>query len=139
MTNKKLPAIHIGLPSIITIFIILCMVTFATLSLVSVMKDQHFTDSLQAQNDAYYNAYNQANDQIAALAETFAEARQQNTFANLDDSYSFSIPIDDEHVLAVTCIPQDSDALYTLTQFETIITKNWSGDDTLPLLKEGVR
>lgn len=113
------------------------MVTFATLSLVNVRKDRNFSKSIQEHNDKYYDAYNIANEQIATLIQTFETARQNETFDQLESSYTFQIPVDDTHELSVAVEPVNSDLLYKLTQFEMNTTKEWSGDDSLPLLQKG--
>lgn len=128
---------NIGITTIITTFVILCMVTFATLSYVNVLNDYKLTSALKEHNDSYYAAVSNANQLIADTVKTIAAARLNDTFDTLQSSYTYNVPVDSAHSLIVVLEPVDSNQLYRLTQYAVHTTIEWQGDDTLPLLENG--
>lgn len=79
-TNKKqTPVVNIGSSSLLVIFLVLCLVTFATLSLSSARSDYSFSSRLAERKTEYYTASSQAEkvlDQIdTILAETYRDSR----------------------------------------------------------------
>ena len=56
MKKTRYPVMNMGTVSILTIFIVLCMVTFATLSFISTNKDAAFTRQIADRTTAYYAA-----------------------------------------------------------------------------------
>lgn len=78
-TNKKHPpVVNIGSSSLLVIFLVLCLVTFATLSLSSARSDYNFSSRLADRKTEYYAASSQAEevlDQIdTILAETYKDS-----------------------------------------------------------------
>lgn len=76
--KKSAPLVNIGSSLLLVIFLILCLVTFATLSLSSAQSDYNFSKKLADRKSDYYRASNQAElilDQIdGVLAETYADS-----------------------------------------------------------------
>ncbi len=56
MKKTRYPIMNMGTISILTIFIILCMVTFAALTYISTRRDASFTDRLASRTSGYYAA-----------------------------------------------------------------------------------
>ena len=78
-TNKKsTPFVNIGSSSLLVIFLILCLVTFATLSLSSAQSDYKFSQKLADRRTDYYAASNQAEEVLnsidTVLAQTYEES-----------------------------------------------------------------
>lgn len=78
--NKKhSPVVNIGSSLLLVIFLVLCLVTFATLSLSSARSDYGFSSRLAERKTDYYRASSQAEtilDQIdTVLAEAYKNAR----------------------------------------------------------------
>ena len=58
---------NIGSASILLVFVILCLVSFAVLSIVSANADSKLSARVLERTTAYYAACNQAEEQIASL------------------------------------------------------------------------
>ncbi|MGO5053850.1 hypothetical protein ACTQ6A_15290 [Lachnospiraceae bacterium LCP25S3_G4] len=158
MNKKNTPIINIGATSMLVIFIILCLTTFATLSLSSAKSDYNFSKKIATRTTAYYKASNKAMDirgEInTILANTFEQERgtyftsaskalEQMDGLNLDFSLStplisYSIKIDDSKalyvVLALSYPEQSNDAYYHIQTWQEVSTKEWSGDNKLHLI-----
>lgn len=65
MDKKNNFSPHIGLPSIMLILIVLCMVSFSILSLVSASSDLRLSQKVLQRSAAYYNACNAAEEDIS--------------------------------------------------------------------------
>lgn len=79
--NKKQASfINIGSSSLLIIFLILCLATFAILSLSSAKSDYSFSQKLAAHKTAYYNASSQA-ELIVKEIDALLEETAQNTAA----------------------------------------------------------
>lgn len=69
--NKKdQPLVNIGSASLLVIFLILCLVTFATLTLSSAVSDYRFSQKLAQRKTAYYEASNRASELLCKISET---------------------------------------------------------------------
>lgn len=140
MKQKKYPMVNLGTASILTVFIILAMVTFATLSYMSARKDAGYTSQAVTSSQQYQNAVNQAYEKIAEIDTSLFESYQSGNFeSQLDTDYSFSIPISDTSELQVVltpCLPSENEGgLYRITTFQEVRTKQWKNDSTLQLLQ----
>lgn len=62
MNNKKKSSggIHVGTSLVLVIFVLLCLLTFATLSLITVQSDINLTSSAATRVRSYYNLYGQS-------------------------------------------------------------------------------
>lgn len=79
--NKKQASfINIGSSSLLIIFLILCLATFAVLSLSSAKSDYSFSQKLAEHKTAYYNASSQA-ELIVKEIDALLEETAQNTAA----------------------------------------------------------
>lgn len=73
--NEKRSAggVNVGASSILIIFILLCLVTFATLSVVSARADYTLSEKSAATTTAYYTACNYAEARLADIDNTLRE------------------------------------------------------------------
>ncbi len=67
MSKKKSMGVNAGSSSILLIFVILCLISFATLSIVSANADYKLGQKILTRTTAYYDACNQAEESIAAI------------------------------------------------------------------------
>lgn len=82
MQNKrKMPLTNIGSVSLIMIFIILCMVIFAVLSLSESTGDYNFTRKLADHTTAYYTASNQAEEVLSDIDDIILSCVEETTGA----------------------------------------------------------
>lgn len=77
MKKNKFPLTNIGTVSLLMIFIVLCMVTFAALSLSSAASDARSGQRIAEHSRAYYEASNEAEEMLAVLDDIFAKAYSQ--------------------------------------------------------------
>lgn len=161
--KKSAPFVNIGSSSLLVIFLVLCLVTFATLSLSSAQSDYKFSQRLADRRTAYYTASNQAEEILgsidAVLAQTYEgspgtyfstaqERLEELTFENvvLETDFStetpfvsYTVPLNEKQALSVILdvLPADktSDGFYRIRQWEVVSTQEWQGDDTLKLME----
>ena len=120
MKTKKIayPPIQIGTSFMLVIFLTLCMVIFAVLSLSSAVKDYNYSQKNAARTTAYYEACNAA------------EPPTKN------ETISYTVPIDEDELLQVVLTTQpQGEKPYTITSWQQLSTSEWTGDQTLPVLK----
>lgn len=139
MKERKYPIVNIGTVSILTIFVILCMVTFATLSYMSAGHDQELGQNIADRTRAYYKATASAAGKIAETDHRWNQAYEEDPSHFAGQEASFSIPIDEGSALEVSLIstsPEENDGkLYRITRYAKVSTADWEGDDTLNLMK----
>lgn len=67
MGKKFTPGISVGSSSILVIFVVLCLTTFATLSMVSANSDYRLTSRTAQAAQVYYQADSEGVEQVGAL------------------------------------------------------------------------
>ena len=148
----------------LVIFIVLCLVTFATLSLASAKNDHDYSQRIADRRTAYYNACNTAETMLdtidAELDDIYTNRHDDDDYFtsvkyalpalemdNVTVSMNFTleepvvnlrIPVDDTQELDVTLTlssPEATgDGYYRITQWQTVNTAEWSGDNSLHLI-----
>ena len=69
-SKKKQFGMNIGSASILLVFVILCLVSFAVLSIVSANADSRLSTRVLERTTAYYDACNQAEQSLAGMDNT---------------------------------------------------------------------
>ena len=130
--KKTIFGMNIGSASILLIFVILCLVSFAVLSIVSANADNKLTQKILNRTTAYYDACNNAETSLSAVDETLrnvylSSANADSYFQMVGHSKSYAIPISDLQTLQVTIeilYPEkDDDTFYRITDWQ-VITKD---------------
>ncbi len=164
MSNKRNKTIHIGFSTILMVFTMLCLVTFATLSLLTANADYRLSKKVAAKTEDYYEADLLAREYLLQIDESLEELYQnhadQNTFCQEalkrlqempmpqgitkssvsdENSYGFEIDINDAQTLSVVLELQepqsDTDCFYTIKQWKTTIMRSEENEEeTLHLL-----
>ena len=117
--------INIGMSFMLVIFILLCMVIFAVLSLSSALKDYDYAKQKANRTTAYYEACNEAE-------EIYAKIEEEN---HREDSIEYSVPINKNEQLQVTLKRNsDTENNYYIHSWLQISTGEWTADHTLPVL-----
>ena len=133
----------LGSSSILVIFVILCLVSSATLSIVSAHADYKLSSKVLERATAYYAAVHGAEVDLAQLNKTLlslyeCSASEEEYFAAAGQHKSFLVPISDLQSLevAVTILyPQnDTDTFYTIDTYRVIITGELEYEEELQLL-----
>jgi len=141
-TGRRNPqfSIHVGSASLLMIFVILCLVSFATLSIVSANADRKLTDKVLERTDAYYEACNEAETALAAVDQTlegvYASAdSEEEYFATVGHDKTYAIPISDLQKLQVTIeilYPTASgDPYYHITNWQVLTSEDTSSGTTI--------
>lgn len=134
----------IGSSSILVIFVILCLVSFATLSIVSANADYKLSTKILDRTTAYYTAVNQAESSLAyfdqTLQKVYAEANSEESyFATVGKTKSFMIPISDlqslEIEIAILYPTSEDLRLYEVTTWQVVTVKELDYDTTLNVIK----
>jgi hypothetical protein len=156
MENKKnLPVTNIGTVSLMMIFIILCLVIFATLSLTDAKRDFSFSQKLADHTSEYYAASNQSEYMVAKIDEILKNTDDTTNYLNqvaAKITSDIDIPVtfesDNQSMLLSWQIDMnDSQALYTRLNIDAsthtfkilswceIETAEWHTDNTLKLIE----
>lgn len=134
----------IGSSSILVIFVILCLVSFATLSIVSANADYKLSTKILDRTTAYYTAVNQAESNLAnfdqTLQKVYAETdSEENYFATVGRTKSFMIPISDlqslEIVIDILYPTSEDFRLYEVKTWQVVTVKELDYDTTLNVIK----
>lgn len=134
----------IGSASILVIFVILCLISFATLSIVSANADYKLSTKVLDRTTAYYEAAGKAEVILAKLDQTLSEIyasceSEEAYFTTVGHDKSFVVPLSESQTLEV-CVsilyPQTDDApFYQIKRFQVIPTETFDYDSTLDVMK----
>lgn len=142
------PLLTTGTSTLLLIFVSLCLLTFAVLSFLSARADQNLSRKTAERTSAYYEACNQAEDRLGEadrmLEKLWQETANEKAYfqavretfedMNFDEKsrmLSFSVPLTDTQVLAVTLklrMPESGSTFYTISGWKTINTAGWTAD-----------
>ena len=135
---------NIGTPSILLIFVLLCLVSFAALSIVSANADYKLSKKVLTRSRAYYEACNKAEESLALLDETLlalyeSGISKEEYFLSAGYVASYLIPISELQSLMVEVeiqYPTSEDpSLYSLKSFQVVITGQLEYDESLSVIK----
>ena len=87
-SKKKQFGMNIGSASILLVFVILCLVSFAVLSIVSANADSRLSTRVLERTTAYYDACNQAEQSLAGMDNTL---RRVYEASDSEDAYYGSV------------------------------------------------
>lgn len=129
--KKSGPEFHVnvGSSSILLIFVILCLISFATLSIVSANADAKLSRRVVERTTAYYEACNQAQANIASIDNTLAAVYadsfdEDEYFMSVGHKKTYIVTISDLQTLSVTLDilypQQEGDPFYRITSWQVI-------------------
>ncbi|MEG1869873.1 MAG: hypothetical protein RR205_03380 [Oscillospiraceae bacterium] len=148
-------SINTGTTPILVIFVLLCLTTFATLSMVSANADLKLTSRASAASAAYYTADATAQEKLSEidtiLMNTPTTKPKDEYFAlctsvlktlpgisvpnGKEITVNYQIPIDENRVLEVSLEilypPQANGKRYTLKAWRPISSGEWIEDDSI--------
>ena len=126
------PPVHMGTPLMLVIFIILCMVIFAVLSLSTAAKDYNYSEKNAVRITNYYNACNQAEAALAEIDQIITESSDTESLIQNLEQLEYVV------VTATTVQSSDTDAVQSdvtdAVQSDATATKQAS--DTAAILAE---
>ena len=90
MEKKKQPVVTMGTSSILVIFIILCLVTFAMLSLASSRASLTYAEKIADRTSDYYTACNRGEELLAEIQTALTEIPADTPAEYYQDAYGRS-------------------------------------------------
>lgn len=134
----------IGSSSILVIFVILCLVSFATLSIVSANADYKLSSKILDRTTAYYAAVNRVEYELAQLDGLLQQTYESSSsiadyFDTAGEEASFLIPVSDLQSLEVTVqilYPESPEgSYYQIASRKILTTQELDYESTLPVIK----
>ena len=145
MRNKrKSYGVNIGSSSILLIFVILCLVSFAVLSIVSAQTDYKLSCKLAERTTKYYEANNEVESYLrdlqASLEKIYEDsATADDYFALAGHDTTFSIQLSEQQMLNVhltILYPGDGNGYYEINTWKVETQDTLELDDTLPVFTD---
>ena len=131
MKDKHQLPIGIGISSILLIFVILCLLTFAVLSLVSANADYKLVKKNSAHTHEVYEAENSANELMDKI-----DSILKSTYPS-KDQIAYEVKVNEHQTLQVVLLLNSEikkgDSFYQIETWKLINTQTWEADDTLPV------
>lgn len=136
--------LNIGISSMLFIFIILCIVSFAVLSLASAQSDYRLSAKVSEHSRAYSEACNEAEQRIASTDFTLKTLydtgiSRSGYFDKVGKKMSFSIPISTilslEVEIKILYPEGEGESFYEVTRWEVVTDGSLEYDDSLPVYK----
>ncbi len=137
MKRNPVYSTHIGAASVLLIFLVLSLISFAALTLVNSRADYVLSKKIQERSISYYNACHEANGFIAENEPSLRKV--SNNSDNKTDSISKSFTLSQFQTLDVSIRPSEENAecAYEITQWKVVThDENVVLDETLPVLKK---
>lgn len=143
--------VNVGSSLLLVTFLVLCLVTFATLSLSGAVSDKSFSERMANRKTRYYAAVNQAEEILAAVDARLAESGVRNEsydavdFQRIDDSITYDdeeqtlkyqVPVDEGQALFVTLrlSAAEDGGRYQILQWQVQNTEPWTDEAPLQLM-----
>ena len=134
MEVKRKRGANVGSASVLLIFTVLSLISFATLALVNSKADYNLSSNLAQRQSAYYKACHKGQAFVAAVDSGYETGMENATIKE-------SIPITDNQSLDITIISNDTNNLsnldkkYTITQWQIVNNADDDYDYSLPVFK----
>ena len=152
-TKQQSTFINIGSSSLLMVFLVLCLTTFAILSLSSAQSDYSFSKKFAEHKTEYYEASSRAEMILGEIDQLLAENSDQVT-ARLDGKeidniplsctgadgetvISYQVPSGEKQALNVTLLvtnDSEHENYYKIQAWQLISTEEWNGDNSLNLI-----
>lgn len=100
--------LNIGTSSLLLIFIVLSLVSFAVLSLSSALNDKRVTMSHLDRTMAYYEACNEAERQVKDMDEAYIQEYKENGTISVE-SNEITVPVNDTQTLDIKVVVHEPD------------------------------
>lgn len=129
---KKKPAFTAsGIPSLVLIFSVLCLVILALLTLGTSRNDLQMSRLSMEQTEKYYAACSRAAGRIAAIAETSRnkETHTVNFYESIDEKQSLYVELE------ISPSGDTASSPVKITAWRTEYTGEWTPDTKQPVFK----
>ena len=144
MKSPKSININLGISSILLIFFVLSMVSFAVLSLSSALSDKKLTEKTVLKNTTYYDACNRMQYMLADLdkeyMDYYADSSSEQEYINAcTASTTLTVDVSEYQQLVVTVTPtypvNDDDHLYEIESWKLVYNHEPDIDFSIPVIK----
>lgn len=134
--------INLGISTILLIFFVLSMVSFAVLSLSSAVSDKKLTDKAVNKTLNYYDVNNLMQDKLLEYDDICYNAYINSSdkasyLSMLNEEETFVIEANDTQDLVVTVVPNyptsNDDCLFTITSWKLVQTREPDIDYSIPV------
>lgn len=155
--QRQAPFVNVGSSFLLVVFLLLCLVTLATLSFASAQSDRNFSQRLADRKTEYYAASSRAEEILGQIDGVLAhiassdnpgESLKKLDFDLIDAeidynpqeaAISYQVPINEKQALDVALTVTDlrnapETGYYQIDKWQTINTQKWETDDTLQLM-----
>ena len=135
MAKRKDTAAHVGSASILLIFTVLSLISFAALTMASSKADHNLSNNLAQRQDAYYEACHKGNAFVAAVNSGYTEGEGNGKIEK-------SIPITDNQALNITLIQNsannsvNSGNKYRIARWQVVNYEIDDYDYSLPVMQQ---
>ncbi len=144
MRNKHgNPFVNVGLSSLLVVFLVLCLVIFAALSLAGANSDAAYSRRMADRRTTYYDACSRAEQMLDELDEALEEAGFDGDFSALgvtrqEDLLTWQTPVSDTQALSVCLIlTPHGEHFYEIETWKLITVAEPSESEPLPLMPMG--
>ena len=124
-----------GLSTVLLIFVMLCLIVFATLSLSTAWTDLKMSRNIADRATAYYEAQSKAYKKIKEINEILTAEYNEKKIL-----YSFEQPIDETQKmrieLTIKYSAENEKVDCQITGWKNIQSEEWKADTDLPVLKK---
>ena len=144
MRKKTQFSMNVGLPSILLIFVTLCLVSFGILSIVSANSDLKLSQKVLTRTTNYYKTCNQAEEILAEvhrqLLEAYFSCDSEDIYfqkiKTISTSYSYTISeLQELHISLRFVYPSSSDGtFYEIETWQIVTTDNLEYDESLHVI-----
>ncbi len=108
MRRKVGGNLNIGTSSLLLIFIVLSLVSFAVLSLSSALNDRRMTMSHLDRTSSYYEACNQAERQLKDMDDAYIQEYKEKGAISVE-SNEITVPVNDTQTLDIRVMVHEPD------------------------------
>jgi len=137
--KRQLPFLNIGSSLLLVVFLVICLFSFATLTLSTASSNYRFSENIATRKTAYYTASNTSEEVLMALSDSFPASSDASITTSsgtvavtLDgNKASWGIPVDDFQTLLVSAVFDSEN--YTITQWKTVATSEWEATQSIHL------
>ena len=144
MRKKTQFSMNVGLPSILLIFVTLCLVSFGILSIVSANSDLKLSQKVLTRTTNYYETCNQAEEMLAEvhrqLLEAYFSCDSEDIYfqkiKTIPTSYSYTISeLQELHIsLRFVYPPSSNGTFYEIETWQIVTTDNLEYDESLHVI-----
>lgn len=140
--KKETTGVNVGTSSLLLVFVVMCLVSFATLATVSAKADQRLNDKIAERTEGYYSACNEAEERLAGIDLTLKSLydkglTRDDYLAQAGENIDFAIPVSDVQTLNVSVkvnYPTSADdTFYTVTKWKLETTGSLIEEETQTL------